>query len=189
MKIVVAVSGASGSIYAKSLLTILSSMGDVEVSVVVSDTARSIWKDEIGSDFSHFIGGWNGRFELLDNNSYYALTASGSQAADAMVVIPCSMGELGRIASGVSVDLIGRVADVQLKERKKLILVTREAPLNLIHIQNMEKVTQAGGVIFPASPPMYNNPSSIEEMAYMFAERILSFLGLSLGDNRYRWTK
>ena len=99
------------------------------------------------------------------------------------------MGELGRIASGISVDLIGRVADVQLKERKKLILVTREAPLNLIHIQNMEKVTQSGGVIFPASPPMYNNPSSIEEMAYMFAERILSFLGLSLEDNRYRWTK
>lgn len=186
MKLIVAISGASGAIYSKAMLDILKGIPDIDLSVIASNTACSIWRDELGSSL---CDEYSGAFEFLDNSSYYALPASGSHVADGMIVIPCSMGELGRIASGVSVDLIGRVADVQLKERKPLVLVTREAPLSLIHIRNMERVTEAGGVIFPASPPLYNSPLSVEEMAYKFSLRVLDFLGIRLVDDTFRWMK
>ncbi len=184
-KIVVALTGASGMIYAERLLKRLQStelqsqLSDV--ALVVSENVEGILKNELQkfklSDFS---------FPVYKNDNFYVPFASGSSAYDVMIIIPCSMGTLGRIASGVSENLIGRTADVMLKERKKLILVTREMPLSLIHINNMKTVAEAGGVICPASPTFYNNPSSINELADTVVERILDLSGFRIGVSRWK---
>ncbi|MBU6341342.1 MAG: UbiX family flavin prenyltransferase [Bacteroidetes bacterium] len=182
-KIVVAISGSSGALYAKILLdklTILQSQWEA-IGVVMSDNALINWKLEVGEP--HFE---EYPFAFYNNKDFYAPFASGSAQYDTMIVCPCSMGMLARIATGVSNDLITRAADVVLKERRRLILVTRETPLNLIHINNMKAVTEAGGIICPATPSFYGNPSSIVAVLGTVVDRVLDLAGLKL-EGAYRW--
>ncbi len=181
-KIVVAVTGASGAIYAKILLDKLLEIKDqlAEVAVVFSSNAKDIWKFELNEDFSP-----ESPFRVYEKNDFYAPFASGSSKFDTMIVCPCSMGTLGRIAHGVSDDLITRAADVILKERRKLIVVPRETPYSLIHIENMKLITLAGGVICPATPSFYSKPNSIEELAETVVERVLNLAGFVV--DSYQW--
>ncbi len=148
-KIVVGVGGASGAIYAKVLFDKLNALSDqIEaVGVVMSDNAKDVWKYELGNeDYANYP------FRFYDQSDFMAPFARGSARYGTMIVCPCSMGTLARIATGISNDLMTRAADVVLKERRKLILVTRDTPVNLIHINNMKAVTEAGGIVCPASP-------------------------------------
>ncbi|TXB67209.1 UbiX family flavin prenyltransferase [Vicingus serpentipes] len=182
-KIIIAVTGASGSIYAKLLLdffTLQQDKNNIEVGVVMSDNAKTVWEHELGNqDYKNYS------FTFYDKNNFYAPFASGSAKYDTMVVVPCSMGTLGRIANGISNDLLSRAADVILKERRKLILVARETPYNLIHIKNMKTVTEAGGIICPATPSFYSQPKTIEEVAQTVVSRIIDLIGLE--NETYRW--
>ncbi len=183
-KIVVAVTGASGSIYAKVLLDKLSQMQNQwqELSIVMSKNAKEVWQTELGNeDYNNY----NARF--FEKADFSAPFASGSAKYNIMIVAPCSMGTLGRIASGVSDDLITRAADVVLKERRKLILMVRDTPYNLIHIKNMETVTLAGGIIAPATPSFYSLPKTMEDVAATVVDRILDIAGLDI--STYRWGK
>ena len=161
-KIIVAITGASGSIYAKVLLEKLVLLqNQIEaVGIVMSDNAKDVWKYELGDSGFEKLP-----FTIYNKNDFFAPFASGSAKYDSMVICPCSMGTLARIATGISNDLTTRAADVILKERRKLILVTRDTPLSLIHIENMRTVTLAGGIILPASPSFYSKPKSFEELA------------------------
>ena len=181
-KIVVAIKGASGSIYAKVLLDKLVKLQDqiAEVGIVMSDNAKDVWKFELDDQSFN-----NYPFKFYQKNDFMAPFASGSAKFDSMVVVPCSMGTMARIAQGTSSDLTTRAADVILKERRKLILVTRETPLNLIHIQNMQLATQAGAVICPASPSFYSRPATFEELAATVIDRVLDMIGLDL--DTFRW--
>ena len=183
-KIVVAITGASGAIYARLLLEKLSHLKDQiqEVAVVMSDNAKDVWRFELDNeDFSKYD------YHFYAKNDFMAPFASGSARFDTMVVVPCSMGTLGRIAGGISDDLITRAADVILKERRKLILVARDTPLNLIHIRNMETVTEAGGIICPAIPSYYSKPKTIEELAMTVVNRVIDLIGLE--HESYRWNE
>ena len=157
-KIIIAITGASGSIYSKLLLDTLSTFQNIEVGVLLSDNAKIVWKTELENENYN-----NYPFTFYNKNDFNAPFASGSANYDTMVVIPCSMGTLGRIAQGISNDLLTRAADVILKERRKLILVARETPYSLIHINNMKLVTEAGGIICPATPSFYSQPKTIEK--------------------------
>ena len=181
-RIVVAVTGASGAIYAQKLFDKLTALENPpqEIAVVFSDTAKEIWKAETGH---HYIPSWP--VKEYDNNSYYAPFASGSSLFDTMIICPASMGSLGRIANGTSDDLIARSADVMLKERRRLIVVPRETPYNLIHLENMRTLTLAGAVICPASPSFYSNPSSIDDLVMTVVDRIIDLAGFP--NNSYRW--
>lgn len=181
-KIIVAVSGSSGSIYAKALLdTLVTLSSQIEaVGVVFSDNARLNWELEIGPvDLSPYP------FQFYEKNDFYAPFASGSARYETMIVCPCSMGMLARIATGISNDLVTRAADVVLKERRRLILVTRDTPLSLIHINNMKTVTEAGGIICPASPSFYSKPADIQAIARTVTDRVLDLAGFQL--DSYRW--
>lgn len=181
-KIAIAITGASGSIYAKLLLQQLNQLRSqlAEVSIVISDNAKYVWKTELGDEG---YGSFSARY--FSTTDFTAPFASGSAQYDALIVVPCSMGTLGRIASGVSNDLISRSADVMLKERKKLICVLRDTPYNLIHIRNMETVTLAGGIICPASPSFYSKPATIEEAALTVVNRVIDLAGLQ--NESFRW--
>jgi 4-hydroxy-3-polyprenylbenzoate decarboxylase len=181
-KIVVAITGASGSIYAKVLLDKLASLSDqiAEVGVVMSDNAKAIWEKELNSDEYK-----NYAFRFFGKMDFNAPFASGSSSYRTMIIVPCSMGTLGRIAAGTSNDLIARAADVMLKERRKLIVVTRDTPLSLIHINNMKTVTEAGGIICPASPSFYSNPVTPEQIAATVVDRIVDLAGLD--QTTFRW--
>ncbi len=181
-KIVVAIAGSSGSIYAKVLLDKLARMPDQwdAVGVVLSDNAKVNWELEIGPvSFEAYP------FDFYAKNDFYAPFASGSARYDTMIVCPCSMGTLARIATGVSNDLLTRAADVVLKERRRLILVPRDTPLSLIHINNMKTVTEAGGIICPASPSFYSQPKNFEELAATVVDRVLDLAGFDL--TSFRW--
>lgn len=181
-KIAVAITGASGSIYAKLFLQKLAELKNqiAELSIVMTDNARLVWQTELQEES---YNSFNARY--FSTKDFMAPFASGSAQYDALIIIPCSMGTLGRIASGVSNDLITRGADVMLKERKKLICVVRDTPYNLIHIKNMETVTLAGGIICPASPSFYSNPKTIEEAVQTVTNRIIDLTGLNSAS--YRW--
>ncbi len=181
-KIILAVTGASGSIYAKTLLGKLHTLKTPleEIAVVFSDNAKNIWEYEIGDVFKP-----ESTAQVYDNTSFFVPFASGSSDYDTMIICPASMGMLGRIANGTSEDLIARAADVMLKERRKLILVPRETPYNLIHIRNMETLTLAGAIICPATPSFYSKPQTIDDLVLTVVERILSLAGF--GMNTYRW--
>ena len=182
MKIAVAVTGASGSIYAKSLLNSLAAhpVALEEVSLVMSDNAKFVWEHELGDrSFENYP------FRIWDKRDFLAPFASGSSRYTALVICPCSMGTVGRIASGVSDDLITRAADVMLKERRKLICVVRDTPYNLIHIRNMETITLAGGIICPATPSFYSKPKTIEQVAATVVDRVLDLAGLNI--KTFRW--
>jgi 4-hydroxy-3-polyprenylbenzoate decarboxylase len=158
MKLVVAISGASGAPYAARLLAFLRDHREIETHVVFTRTGRLVWEDEVGVDPASF------GFPIHAPTDMTAPFASGSARFDAMVVIPCSAGQVGRIAHGLSADLVGRAADVMLKERKKLVLVLRESPYSLVHLENMAAVTRAGAVALPASPSFYSGPTSVESL-------------------------
>ncbi len=183
-KIVVAITGASGAIYAQLLLQKLQQLNNqiAEVAVVMSDNAKDVWKFEL--DNEHYN---NHPYKTYKKNDFMAPFASGSAKFDTMVVVPCSMGTLGRIASGTSDDLIARAADVILKERRKLILVARDMPFNLIHIRNMQTITEAGGIICPAIPSFYSKPQTIEELAMTVVNRIIDLIGLE--NESFRWSE
>jgi len=181
-KIVICVTGASGSIYAKLLLDKIIQLKNQwqQLAVVLSNNAQTIWQTELGNDnYKSYPVDY---YEKYDFNAPFA---SGSAQYNIMIVVPCSMGTLGRIASGVSDDLITRAADVILKERRKLILVIRDTPYNLIHIKNMETITLAGGIICPATPSFYSKPSGIEEVAATVVNRIIDLAGLE--NTSFRW--
>ena len=181
-KIVVAITGASGSIYAKVLLDklVLLSNQWTAVGVVMSKNAQDVWQTELGNDSYKDYP-----FQYFEKTDFMAPFASGSAKYNSMIVAPCSMGTLGRIANAISDDLITRAADVILKERRKLILMVRDTPYNLIHIKNMETVALAGGIICPATPSFYSKPTTIEEVAATVVDRILDLVGLE--QNTYRW--
>lgn len=182
-KIIVAVTGASGAIYAKRLLFKLQELTSQfeECHVVFTSNAKEIWQDELGDSPDVY----QLPFTVWDQNDYFAPFASGSAGFDIMIVIPCSMGTLGRIASGVSDSLISRAADVILKERKRLILVTRENPFNLIHLRNMTLLSEAGAVIATASPSFYSHPERIDDLVDTVVNRVLDLAGIE--NNGFKW--
>jgi flavin prenyltransferase len=182
LKLIIGVTGASGAIYAKGIFDSLMLLHDQieEVAVLFSDNAKAVWNYELGnSDYEKLP------FTFYKKDDFYSPVASGSAGYDAMIICPCSMGTLGRIASGVSNDLMTRAADVMLKERRKLILVARETPLSLIHINNMKTVTEAGGIICPAMPSFYSRPQTLEQLAATVTNRALSLAGIEV--DSFRW--
>ncbi len=188
MKLVIGISGSSGAIYATRLLNFLRNAG-AELYLTASPNALQIGREEMGTDYSTL------EFPFFGPQDFGAPFASGSAVSgsaggagyDAMVVIPCSMGTLGRIAHGYSDSLLTRAADVFLKEKKKLILVPRETPFNLVHIENMRLLALAGADIIPAIPSFYSKPKTIEDAVDTVLARILDHLGIS-NDLRPRYS-
>jgi len=182
INIVVAITGASGSIYAKVLLEKLSKLSaQIDKSgVVFSKNAKAVWNFEMPD-----IPSDQYPFKMYDSKDFFAPFASGSSKYDVMIICPCTMGTMGRIAAGLANDLITRTADVMMKERRKLILITREAPLNLIHINNMKLITEAGGIICPANPSFYSKPKTIKELVSTVIDRVLDLSGFEI--NYKRW--
>jgi len=181
-KIVIAITGASGSIYANLLIKKLGMIKEQwnELAIVFSDNAKTVWKTELENEDYNQLP-----YPIFDKSDFNAPFASGSGRFDTMIIVPCSVGTLGRIAQGISNDLITRAADVILKERRKLICVLRETPYNLIHIKNMETITLAGGIICPATPSYYSKPKTIEEAASTVVDRVIDLAGLNI--KTYRW--
>lgn len=180
MKIIVAITGASGGVYARLTLEQLLRVEEVEqIALIVSPTAEEVLRHE-GVTLPE-----GEKIVRYDNDDMFAAVASGSAGYDAMVVVPASMGSVGRIAAGVSLSLIERSADVMLKERRRLIVVVRETPYSLIHLRNMTTLTEAGAIILPASPSFYSHPQTLEEAAMTIVERIISHLGVKLP--HYKW--
>ncbi|MBN2520766.1 MAG: UbiX family flavin prenyltransferase [Bacteroidales bacterium] len=181
-KIIVAITGASGAIYAKDLLEKLNLIKNQwkEVVTLFSDNGKSVWEHEIGEFNIN-----NLPYTKFEVNDFYAPVASGSAKYNTMIIIPCSMGTLGRIASGTSNNLIIRAADVMLKEKRKLILVIRESPLNLIHIKNMKIVAQAGAIIMNSSPVFYSKPKNINDLISTITNRVLELAGFDVDCERW----
>ena len=190
--LIVASTGASGSEFLRQLLRVVEDDERVaSVSLIVSDNALRVMAEEIGIRgrgklVEQLVGRASQKIQQQSNADIGANVASGSYPATAMVVMPCSVGTLGRIASGWSNALIERAADVCLKQQRPLLLCVRETPLNKIHIRNMYRAADAGATIFPLMPTFYNRPQSVEQMAREFANRVLEFLGLAQ-DDAYRW--
>ena len=181
-KIIVAVTGASGAIYAKVLFDKLVQLqGQIEeVGVLMSDNAKYVWKTELeNTDYNNYP------FTFYDKIDFMAPFASGSANFGTMIICPSSMGTMGRIAAGISNDLTTRAADVILKERRKLIIVARETPYSLIHINNMKTITEAGGIICPATPSFYSKPQTFEQLAATVIDRVITLSGLQ--NNAYSW--
>ncbi len=183
MRLVVGVSGASGAPYAKRLLDFLAAEGpkhDLSVDLVFSETGMQVWMQEIGSAPKYPFPVWKPR-------DFSAPFSSGSALGyEAMVVVPCSAGQLARIAHGVSMDLIGRAADVMLKERRKLVLVFRETPISLVHARAMTQVIEAGAFVMPASPSFYSGPKDVGQLVDTVVARVLDRLGIP-NDLMRRW--
>jgi len=174
MKLVVGISGASGAPYARRLLDFLAAHGQehgVSVALVFTATGRQVWKQEVGSEPRYPWPVWK-------SQDFTAPFASGSALYDAMVVIPCSAGALSRIAYGMSVDLLGRAADVMLKERRRLVLVLRETPLSLVHARAAVQAIEAGALVLPASPSFYSGARTVEALVDTVVSRVLDKLGL-----------
>jgi 4-hydroxy-3-polyprenylbenzoate decarboxylase len=188
----VATTGASGSLFLKRfLLTVERDPRVKTVNFIASDSGLRVLAEELGIEgrselLRQLIGTSSSKIQTQSNNDVGANVASGSYPSDAMVVIPCSVGTLARIANGIASHLIERAADVTLKERRPLVLCVRETPLNRIHIRNMSLAADAGAMIFPLIPTFYNHPSSADDMAQEFANRVLAHIGLPQPD-AYRW--
>jgi len=184
INITVAATGASGAIYTQLLLDKLTDT-DIrtqfeKLALIQSPTAQQIWREELGNkDYENY------NIDTYAYNNYYAPMASGSSDYNVLIICPCSMGNLAKIAQGISGDLITRAADVMLKERRKLIIVPRETPYNTIHLRNMQILTEAGAIICPASPSFYSKPQTIEQAVMTVIERILTLSGLEF--KRYKW--
>lgn len=181
-KIILGITGASGSVYARQLLERLSALKEItNITVIFTETGKKVWKFELGED----IPAQGKRLDLCDNGNLFAPPSSGSAGFQSMVIIPCSVGTLGKIASGVSDNLLTRSADVMLKERRKLIMVVRESPYSLIHLKNMETVTLAGAVVLPASPSFYSKPLTLNDAVSTVTDKVLQ--QLDLGEGTFRW--
>lgn len=179
-RIVLGIGGASGSIYAKRLLEKFIDVKDLELGVILSPNAMINWELENGVlDKSLYSA------TFYDKDDFNAPFASGSAKYMTMIICPCSMGVIGRIAGGISNDLMTRAADVILKERRKLILVPREAPYSLIHLRNMTTISEAGGIICPATPSFYSKPTSIDDIVDTVVDRVLDLAGLD--PSTFRW--
>lgn len=184
MKIILAITGASGSIYAQMLLNSITMLKDQvrECVLIFSNNGQKVWKFEIGdlpkpNDFNNI--------RIADCDNMFDAVASGSSGYDSMIIAPCSMGTAGRIAAGTSDNLIVRAADVMLKEKRSLILVTRESPMSAVHLKNLKILEKAGALIMPASPFFYHHPTSIHELLQPFVGRILEKAGLKI--ETFRW--
>lgn len=189
-RLLLGITGASGQIYASKLADVVRAINGelvgsqngsnseaiIKLDLVFTDTAKVVWEDELGMKVPD---------NALDNNSYYHPYASGSNAADVMIIMPCTMGTIGRIASGATSDLLTRAADVMLKERRPLIIVPRETPFNLIHLRNLTTLAEAGAVIAPASPSFYTHPQDMDELIDTFVRRILNIAGLEAHLKRF----
>jgi 4-hydroxy-3-polyprenylbenzoate decarboxylase len=181
-RIILAMTGASGSIYAVQFLKIMQENG-IEVHAVISNAGRLVLQHELGltfDDLQEYAAQW------YAVNDFAAPISSGSSKFDAMVVLPCTMGSLGAIANGIAKNLIHRAADVILKEKKPLLLAVRETPLNRIHLENMLKAHDAGAILCPPMPSFYHHPESLEEMATFFAGRMADLIGVEV-DGLKRW--
>ena len=183
MKIILAVTGASGSIYAEDLIErIIHCESQIEqLAIIRSKNAELVWQHELASSWPK-----HSKIEYFEKNDFMAPFASGSANWDAMVVLPASMGTIGRIANGISDELITRTADVMLKEEKKLIICPREMPFNQIHLKNLLQCQQAGATIIPTSPSFYSKPNTIKALIGTVTTRIVDHLGI-LQNNEYRW--
>lgn len=182
--IVIAITGASGSVYARILfekLLLISEQLD-EVAIVFSGNAKEIWKYELDEEFIPIPP-----FRIYQNDDFFAPFASGSSRFDTMIVCPCSMSAVARIANGISDDLITRASDVMLKERRRLILVPREMPFSLVHIENMKSVTLAGGIICPAIPSFYHKPENMEQLLGTVVDRVLHLAEFTIAS--FEWGK
>ena len=179
-KIIVAVTGASGTIYARKVMEHILRSEDVEqIAVIFSRNGRAVMeyeKEKLPED---------PRIRIFDNDDMFAAPASGSAGYDAMAIVPCSVGSAGRIAAGISSDLIGRAADVMLKERHRLVLVVRETPLSTIHLHNLALLSECGAVILPACPSFYSRPADMEQLCDTVASRAAVMLGLHA--EGYEW--
>lgn len=179
-KIIVGITAASGAIYAQRLFFYLEKYKEQweDVAVVFSDNAKKVWEYELKKEI-------NIPFKTYDAKDFMAPFASGSAGFSDMVVCPCTMGSLAKIANGLATDLLSRAADVILKEKRKLVLVTRETPINLIHIENMKKITLAGGIICPASPSFYFHQNKIEDIVDSVVFRALELIDISTEQSRW----
>ena len=175
MNIIVAITGASGAIYARQILDLLINSEEVSrVALVMSDHARDVVEAE------GVVLPASDKVQQFANDDMWSSLASGSARWDSMIVVPCSMGTVGRIASGVSRTLIERAADVMLKERRKLVAVVREAPYSLIHLRNLTTITEAGAIVLPASPSFYFKPQTIDELTMTISQRAVEMLGIEV---------
>ena len=180
MRVIVAVTAASGAIYARQCLELLLRSSEVErIALIYSTHAKAVAESE-GITMPE-----DSRIEIYDNDNIWASPASGSARWDSMIIVPATMGTIARIASGISQSLIERSADVMLKERRKLVIVAREAPYSLIHLRNMTTITEAGAIVIPASPSFYFNPSTIEELCMTISTRAVEHLGITT--NHQEW--
>ncbi|MEQ1568614.1 MAG: UbiX family flavin prenyltransferase [Myxococcota bacterium] len=183
-RVVIAVTGASGSPYAARVLGFLAAHAaelELDPHVVFTKFGRLVWGDEVGVDPASY------GFPTYAPSDMLAPFASGSAGFDAMVVVPCSVAALARIATGVSSDLVSRAADVMLKERRRLVLVVRESPYNLVHLRNMVTLVEAGAVVMPASPSFYSAPTSVEQLLDTVTARVLDQIGVP-NALMQRWT-
>lgn len=179
--IIVAVTGASGSVYAKLFCMELAAREDIgEIALIFTENGRKV------SEYEGCGGWWSSpRFKVYANDDLFSAPASGSAGYGSMVIIPCSMGMAGRIANGISDDLVSRAADVMLKERRRLIIVPRETPFNTIHLRNLTSLSECGAVVCPASPSFYSRPDGIESLCRTVTQRVIQLLGFD--SERYRW--
>jgi len=181
-KIILAITGASGSIYAIRFLKLMQ-REDVEVHGIISNAGRLVLQHELGlrpDDLQQYVAMWHAA------DDFGAPMSSGSSKFEAMIVLPCTMGSLGAIANGIAKNLIHRAADVILKEKKPLLLAVRETPLNRIHLENMLKVHDAGAIVCPPMPSFYHHPESLDEMATFFAGRLADLIGIEVAGLK-RW--
>jgi 4-hydroxy-3-polyprenylbenzoate decarboxylase len=188
----VAATGASGSLFLRAMLRVLEADTRVTtVNFIASDNALRVMAEELGISgrgnlVAQVLGVESGKIHLQSNADIGANVASGSYPAEAMIVIPCSMGTLARIANGLAQMLIERAADVCLKERRPLVLCVRETPLNKIHLRNMYRAADAGATIYPLIPTFYNHPMTVDDMALQYVHRVLAHIGLPQ-PGAYQW--
>ncbi|MEF9931489.1 MAG: UbiX family flavin prenyltransferase [Bacteroidales bacterium] len=199
--ILLAVTGASGAIYVKTFIekvAIHSKEIDsyLNLWVIFTQTAKAVFEEETGYKYDNYVANieqncknatTKSQILFVENSNYTFKYASGSNKLDCMVILPCTMGSLARISQGLSIDLIGRIADVQLKEKRPIIVVPREAPYNLIHLHNMTALTMAGATIFPASPSFYNKPNTLNSLVDSFVERVMDIAEIVQLSERNKW--
>ncbi|MBU3108963.1 UbiX family flavin prenyltransferase [Clostridium gasigenes] len=180
-KIVVGVTGASGSIYAKRLIEVLINLG-IQTNVVATEKGKQVFKYELSMDLDTWIGELSlqhKNIKLEDNDNLFSGVASGSNKYDAVIILPCSMGTLAQISHGLSQNLLCRAADVAMKEGRKLVIVPRETPLSTIHLENMHRLSSMGVAIIPAMPGFYHHPKSIDELVDFLVGKILDYLNIN----------
>ena len=179
-KIVVGITGASGSIYAKRLVEVLVELG-IQTNVVATEKGKQVFEFELSLNLETWIEELSKKYsnlKLEDNNNLFSGVASGSNKYDAVIILPCSMGTMAEISHGLSRNLLCRAADVALKEGRKLIIVPRETPFNTIHLENMCSLSKIGATIIPAMPGFYHKPKTIEDLVDFLIGKILDYIGI-----------